>query len=54
MFFQGPNPLLNTLSKTLRKVGNGASRNCQKPAPVTTPKPPEITTGFDDGGQFTT
>ena len=41
------------LSKTMRNIGNEYSRNnCQKPAPVTTPKPPEITTGFDDGGRF--
>jgi hypothetical protein len=46
---------LNALSKTLRKIGNGHYKNnCKRPAPVTTPKPPEITTGFDDGGLFQT
>ena len=50
---RGTYPLLNTLSKTLRKIGNRVQQNnCKKPAPVTTPKPAEITTGYDDGGRF--
>ena len=52
---RGAYPLLNTLSKTLRKIGNRVQQNnCKKPAPVTTPKPAEITTGYDDGGRFPT
>ena len=49
----GPNPLLNILNRLLRKKGKAPSGgNCQKPAAVTTPAPPETSTGYDDGGRF--
>ena len=51
----GANPLLKTLNKIIRKRGKGASKgNCKKPAAVTTPAPPETSTGYDDGGRFPT
>ena len=46
----GPHPLLNLVSKILRGKGQVTQGNCQAPPKVTTPAPPETTTGFDDGG----
>jgi chitinase len=46
----GENPLLNTLSIALRGVGQVTEGNCVQPVPVTTPAPPESTTGFLDNG----
>ena len=46
----GPNPLLNVVNKVLRGKGQVTQGNCQAPPPVTTPAPPETTTGYEDGG----
>ena len=50
----GPSPLMNTVGKALRGVGKVSKGNCQRPPPISTPRPPEVTTGFDDGGHLTT
>lgn len=46
----GANPILTTVGSLLRNVGDLPQENCDKPLPVSTPAPPESTTGFDDGG----
>merc|ERR1712223_2143013 len=45
---------MNSIGSILRGVGKLTEGSCKKPPVVTTPSPPEFTTGFDDGGKYTT